>query len=253
MEYQSIEAGQAASGLRLVLTAGVPGPWSEAAKAIFKLRGVPFTPIAQIGGGENPALVEWTRHRNAPIALYNDESPRVRWLEIVELAERLGSGTSLLPDDIEDRMRMVGIVNEIGGESGFAWFGRHLMLAGGHKAKGDKILASPMYRDYGYGDDTIDYSLQRVQIVLDMLSHQIASQKAAGSSYLVGDSLSAADVYWAFFSQLLQSLPPEDNPMPDGLRGAWAQVARALEGYDSSLIEQRDFIFANHLTLPLEF
>ena len=112
MEYQSVEAGQAASGLRLVLSAGVPGPWGEAAKAVFKLRDVPFTPVAQVGGGENPELVEWTRHRNAPIAMYNDEAPRVRWLEIVELAERLGSGASLLPEDIEDRMRMVGIVNE---------------------------------------------------------------------------------------------------------------------------------------------
>ena len=253
MEYQSVEAGQAASGLRLVLSAGVPGPWGEAAKAVFKLRDVPFTPVAQVGGGENPELVEWTRHRNAPIAMYNDEAPRVRWLEIVELAERLGSGASLLPEDIEDRMRMVGIVNEIGGESGFAWFGRHLMLVGGHEARGDKILTSPMYRDYGYGDDTIDYSIERVQEVLGMLSRQIASQKAVGSSYLVGDALTAADIYWAFFSQLLQALPPEDNPMPDGLRGAWGQVARALEDYDSRLIEQRDFIFANHITLPLDF
>lgn len=253
MDYHSIEDGKAASGLRLVLTAGVPGPWSEAAKAVFQLRDVPYTPIAQIGGGENPELVEWTRHRNAPVALYNDEAPRVRWLEIVELAERLGSGDTLLPENIEDRMRVVGIVNEIAGESGFAWFGRHLMLMGGHKSQGDKILAAPMYREYGYGDDTIDYSIERVKMVLDMLSAQVASQQAMGSSYLVGHSLSAADVYWAYFSQLLLALPPEDNPMPDGLRGAWAQVARALEDYDSALIAQRDFIFANHLTLPLEF
>ena len=32
---------------------------------------------------------------------------------------------------------------------------------------------------------------------------------AAGSRYLVGDSLSAADVYWAYFSNMLQTLPPE--------------------------------------------
>ena len=112
MDYLDVANARTQQGLRLVLTAGVPGPWSEAAKAVSKLRGVPFTPVAQMGGGENPELVEGTRHRNAPIALYNDEAPRVRWLEIVELAERLGSGDSLLPDALEDRMRVVDIVNE---------------------------------------------------------------------------------------------------------------------------------------------
>ncbi len=68
MEYLTIEAAREQSGLRLVLTRGVPGPWSEAAKAILKLRNVDYVPVQQLAGGENPELVEWTRHRNAPIA-----------------------------------------------------------------------------------------------------------------------------------------------------------------------------------------
>ena len=253
MDYKDVASARSENGLRLVLTAGVPGPWSEAAKAVFKLRDVPFTPVAQMGGGLNPELVDWTRHRNAPVALYNDEAPRVRWLEIVELAERLGSGDSLLPETMEERMRVVGIVNEIAGESGFAWFGRHLMLAGGHEAQGDKVLSQPMYQEYGYGDDTLEYSIERVKLVLDMLSEQLAGQHAVGSSYFVGHELSAADVYWAYFSQLLRALPEEDNPMPAGLRKAWGQVARALDDYDTKLIDQRDFVFAEHLELPLSF
>ena len=35
MEYLSVEEAKNRSGLRLVLTRGVPGPWGEAAKAIF--------------------------------------------------------------------------------------------------------------------------------------------------------------------------------------------------------------------------
>jgi len=110
-----------------------------------------------------------------------------------------------------------------------------------------------MYREYGYGDDTLEYSVERVQQVLNMLSSQMKSQRALGSNYLVGHALSAADVYWAFFSQLLQALPPEQNPMPNGLRKAWGQVAKALDDYDTDLIDQRDFVFAEHLELPLEF
>lgn len=250
MDYTSVVDAQPLTGLRLALTQNVPGPWSEAAKAVFNLRNVPFTAVAQEGGGENPELVAWTKHRNAPVAMYNDESPRVRWLEIVELAQRLGSGPDLLPKDINLRMQVVGLVNEIAGESGFAWNGRLLMLAPGIEKQGEAILNSPMYRDYY--DSTADPAV-RVQEVLDLLTTQIKAQRAAGSRYLVGGHLSAADVYWAFFSQLLMALPPEQNPMPSFLRKSWGMVALALGDQDPVLIEQRDEIFAHHLELPLSF
>lgn len=250
MEYLSVTEAQPLDGLRLALTQGVPGPWSEAAKAVFKLRNVPFTAVAQEGGGENPELVAWTNHRNAPVAMYNDESPRVRWLELVELAQRLGSGPDLLPQDINLRMQVVGLVNEIAGESGFAWNGRLLMLAPGLEKQGEGILKSPMYRDYY--DNSSDPAA-RVQEVLDLLAVQIKNQKAAGSEYLVGDNLTAADVYWAFFSQLLSALPDEQNPMPNFLRKSWGMVAMAIGKQDPVLLEQRDGIFAKHLELPLSF
>ena len=81
--------------MRLVLTEGVPGPWGESAKALFDLKGVPYHPVAQKGGAANEELVTWTGHRNAPIAILDDEPPRASWLEILFLAERLGES---LPD-----------------------------------------------------------------------------------------------------------------------------------------------------------
>lgn len=72
MEYLSVEEAKDKDGLRLVLTAGVPGPFGEAAKALFRHHNVEFLPVRQVGGRDNPELLEWTRHRNAPIALYND-------------------------------------------------------------------------------------------------------------------------------------------------------------------------------------
>ena len=85
MEYVTVEEARALPGLRLVLTRGVPGPWSEAAKALFRLRNVAYVPVQQLAGDANSDLVEWTRHRNAPIALYENEAPRVRWLELLDL------------------------------------------------------------------------------------------------------------------------------------------------------------------------
>lgn len=45
MEYLEPEIARNRSGLRLVLTAGVPGPWGEAAKSIFSLKGIDFLPV----------------------------------------------------------------------------------------------------------------------------------------------------------------------------------------------------------------
>ena len=106
-------------GLRLALTAHAPVPYGMSARAILDYHGVRYVPVLQVGGGRNKDLVAWTGHRNAPVAVYNDEAPRVGWLEILYLAERLGSGPSLIPSDIDDRMMMVGLSNELIGENGF--------------------------------------------------------------------------------------------------------------------------------------
>jgi len=63
----------------------------------------------------------------------------------------------------------------------------------------------------------------------------------------------AADIYWACFSNMLEALPHEVNPMPDSLRQGWSALKKSISGYDPILIEQRNAIFEKHLWLPLEF
>jgi len=252
LEYISLEQAKQESGVRIICTRLVPGPWGEAAKAILRLRKVPFKVVAQAGGEENQEIVEWTKHRNAPIVMYKDESPRVRAMEIIELAERLGTGPSLLPEDLTDRMLVVGIINELAGEDGFAWNGRLLMLKPGYEKQGEKILTTPMYKDY-FSLAHAERALHRVREILDYLSSQIEAQRDRGSKYLVGETLSAADVHWAYFSQMLDAYPHEQNPMPGFLRKSWGIVASSLGEYDPVLIEQRDAIFAEHLELPIDF
>jgi len=116
MDYVSIKAAQASAGLALVVNAGVPGPWSESAKALFRHHQIPFLAVPQIPAAANDALVEWTGHRNAPIAVYPGEAPMTRALELLQLAERLGqwallaAPSALFPDsgdgmDPRDRRR----------------------------------------------------------------------------------------------------------------------------------------------------
>ncbi len=251
MEYLSVEEAQERDGLRLVLTAGVPGPFSEAAKALFRHHHVDFLPVRQIGGRENPELVAWTRHRNAPIALYNDEAPRVRWLEILDLAERLGNGPSLFPTSIDDRIRMVGLINEIAGENSFIWQARILMLHETVLAVGEeKARRNPMLKDYLYDQTAVEPARERIHEVISYLTGMI-SQNSSG--YLVGNSFTAADIYFAYVSNLIRPQPHELNPMPQGLRTSYELLEKLFGEFDPVLVEFRDRIFEQHLQLPVDF
>lgn len=253
MDYVDIKTARTLPGLRLVLTAGVPAPWSEAAKAILKLKQVDYMAVAQQGGAVNDELVSWTRHRNAPVALYENEAPRVRWLEILHLAERLGNGPALLPTEQSQRMSMVALVNEICGESGFAWNARLLMLEAIHQAVGDKVLGSPMFLDYRFIPGCAEHAKLEVQEALNLISDTIISQRHKGSDYLIGDSLTAADIYWVFFSQLLDPLPAEISATPEPLLRSWRATAAALEVFNPVLTEQRDLTIQKHIDVPLDF
>jgi len=251
MDYLSVEEAQEQSGLRLVLTAGGPGPFSEAAKALFRHHNVEFLPVRQVGGRDNPELVAWTRHRNAPVALYNDEAPRVRWLEILDLAERLGSGPSLFPKTIDDRIKMVGLINEIAGENSLIWNARILMLHQTVLAVGEeKARRNPMLQDYLYDQDSVEPAKERVLSVINYLTDLV---KASKSGYLVGEEFTAADIYYAYVSNVLRPQAHDINPMPDGLRGSYELLENLLGEFDSALIEFRDNIFEKHLQLPLTF
>ena len=50
MDYIEIDDAIGRGGLRLVLTAGVPGPWSESAKGILKVKKIPYAPVRQNAG-----------------------------------------------------------------------------------------------------------------------------------------------------------------------------------------------------------
>jgi glutathione S-transferase len=253
MEYLSIEAARKLPGLRLVLSRDVPGPWGEAAKALFRLRGVDYVPVEQKAGGRNPELVAWTGHRNAPIALYENEAPRVRWLEILDLAERLGTGPSLVPEDRDERIFMVGLINEIAGEGGMAWNARTLMFHAVVAAQGEKATQGPMFAEYHYDPAAIEANSLKIEGFLDYLARHIEAQANRGSHFLVGSRLSAADVFWAYFSNMVELLPPEQCPTPDYLRATWGILAKSISAYDPVLIEQRNRIFAEYLELPLDF
>ena len=249
MEYVEPQIARDLPGLRLALTAGVPAPYSMSARAILDLKQVEYVPVRQTGAAENTELVAWSRHRNAPVALYQDEAPRTGWLEILHLAERLGSGPSLLPDVITERMQMVALTNELIGEGGWVWHMRLLMLGlGGAQRAAQAASKNPMYQQYGYDEDkhaeAKAKAVERINVFAAYATTQLAK-----SRYLIGERLCALDIYWVYFSQIMQTLPETVCPMPAGLRKSYDLASRACGVVVPELIEQRDWVRAEHRLL----
>ena len=67
MDYLSVDEARDLSGLKLVLTGGVPGPRRRRQKhsLIIRCRSIQCWWLRAV----NDALVAWTSHRNAPVAV----------------------------------------------------------------------------------------------------------------------------------------------------------------------------------------
>ena len=196
-EYVSVEDAIASHGVRMVVVPQVPSPWGESAKGIFHIKNIPFKAVRLVY--DNEALTKWAGQLTGPVVIRDDEAPRSSWADILFLAERLAPERSLLPEDAADRVLVLGLAHELLGEDGLAWSRRlhavHLGLTegGGYGPKISKYLGNK----YGYRPEAGAKSGQRVIALLKMLSARLHAQRTAGSDYLVGEDLTAADIYAA--------------------------------------------------------
>jgi glutathione S-transferase len=251
VNYVEVEEAIGLPGLRLVLSAGVPGPWGESAKYVLQVKHIPYTAVRQVVGTDSDALRRWTGQSNAPIAIYENDAPRSGWAEILALAERLAPEPALVPADPSLRVRMFGLAHEICGEEGFGWQRRIMLLTGlGTGSDVTRTLA----RRYGFTEKVAAEAPGRTAEILLLLSRQLREQRAAGSPYFVGERLSALDLYWAAFALMLEPLPDALCKLHPRMRESYALRDPAVRAAaDALLLEHRDFIYRTHLSLPLDF
>ena len=256
-EYISVEEARPMSGLRVVLSPGVPGPWSEAAKGILHVKKIPYVKVRQEIGGENRALYEWTAQATAPVFVWNDEPPRSTWIQQLYLAERLQPTPALIPESIDERMTMFGYCNELCGEHGFGWSKRLLLL---HPALSTpnadpKSVGFSQYlgNKYGYNTPEAEAAPAHCAEILRTLTARLEQQRAKGSRFFIGNQLSALDIYWAAFAALIQPLPHEQCPMPSSFRKMYTNTDPVIQAAAHSLLfEHRDFIYQQYLELPID-
>jgi glutathione S-transferase len=244
----------AREGLRIVLVRGLPSPWGQAAKTIFEIKGLDYVAAPLELAGRNEEIVSWSGQNSAPVVAWNDEAPVTRWQDILLLAERLAPTPALIPADPLQRVLMWGFASEICGEHGIGWNRRLLNFARTVNGGRSNPVSDTLMAKYGYDAGLAKTAAARVAGSLGALAAQLKAQQARGVRYLVGDALSAADIYWTAFSNLIAPLPKEQCPMPDAYRpGFTAKEPEILAALDPILLEHRDRIFKEHFRSPMEF
>jgi hypothetical protein len=249
----SIEAARALPGLRLLVLQGVPSPWSQAAKAIFRVKGIPHTLVQRAASDPRGALEAWTGQASFPAAMYESERPRTGWAEILLLAERLVPQPALVPADPEQRAFFFGLCHELCGEMGLGWCRRLEGVAAGFARTPPDPIAVWLGGKYGHSKETAALAPARVRDVLGLLAELLAQSRARGGRYVLGGELTALDLYWATFSNIVSPLPPEQLAIPEPMRPIFTSPDPAIHELvrKTGLIEHRDRIFREHLELPV--
>ncbi len=243
-------------GLRIVIVQGMPSPWSQAARAIFEYKGLDYATGAYVPGVHHDELVDWSGQNSAPVVAHDDEPPIHRAMDILLLAERLAPKPALLPEDPEERIRVVGLSHEVMGDFGIGWWGRIAMF---QPAVASGQAPEPVVRNaerWGYSEERAARAPREVATRIAVLAEQARASRARGSDFLVGDSLSALDLYWAAMSVLVAPLPEETMPTLPGYRGAFEIVGalpEVAEAMDPVLIEQRDTIVDRYYRTPFDY
>jgi glutathione S-transferase len=254
VRFVELNEARAARGLRVVVVANVPSPWSQAALGTLDLKGLDYLAVRLRRGDDETR--RWTGQRNAPVVLFDDEPPRTGWAEILALAERLGGRASLVPDDDATRVRMFGLSHEILGEGGFGWSVRLLLTHLGLETDGQRGWPRPvadyLAPRYGYAPERVDAARTRALGVLALLDRTLAESRAHGHEYLLGAAPTALDIHCAVGLGVIAPLPEADCPMPAPVRRAFETLDEEVRaGLTDALLAHRALMYARLLVLPV--
>jgi glutathione S-transferase len=253
MKFVSLEEARAATGLKLVVAASLPSPWSEAAKGILHVKGIDALLVRF--SSTDAAVREWMGWHNVPVLLAPGEPIRTHWSEILETAERLGAdrgAPSLVPNDDGQRMQLFGLAHELLGEHGLVWSSRLLVIHRGLETEGKEgfplRIASYLAPKYGYAPGRADAARARVRALFDRFARLLE-----GKTYALGGALTALDLYIATAFEPLSPLSPELCPDTHPIvRHAFATAAPELsKEIPAVLLAHRDRIYGKHLELPV--
>ena len=247
------EAAAMTTGTRVTFIPGIPALYAEALKNICYVKGVPLVralhPMMGLdkttGQDRQARLYELTSQTSLPTMFHDTERPRNVWLEQLGLAERIGAADApnLIPADFNERVEVMGLCEVVLGEDGMVWNMR--------------LLAdSPLAQKYGYSDEANASAPQKVAAVISLLDQKLKAQEEKGSPYLVGDAVTAADVYWATMSMSVSPPPVEIMPLTQQNRGMLkyfglnGQIPVIAEAMSPRIEKHQQYILTKYCETP---
>ena len=143
----------------------------------------------------------------------------------------------------EQRAEVLGLCAVVLGEDGLVWNMRIL---------GD----SPLARKYGYSEAASAAAPGKIADVLKMIDRRLEAQEQRGSRYLVGDAVSAIDVYWATFSISVLPAPTEIMPVTQQNKGMLkyfasnGQIPAIADALSERMAAHQQYILTSYCETP---
>jgi glutathione S-transferase len=247
LEYVDLAAARAAKGTRIVTSALVPSPWSEAVKGMFAVAQLPALVVAR--GRDADEITAWTGVDNVPVVLHDAEPPRTNWAAIVGLVARLAPNT-LVPADPRSRAELLGWLELVAGEEGIGWNARLAMIRASRESNGERGFPLPVaiYLEQRYGFVAGVDIRSRVAGQLTLLRERLH-----GGPYFGGQRVSALDIYVAAFLTPLSVIDEAACPQMSGaLSRAFASARELLADLvPDELWTHRTMMFERHLAWPI--
>jgi glutathione S-transferase len=250
VNYEPIEDIIEADGLRLILLQDYPSPWGQAAKAMSEYKALPLRFAALLAGQANTEIKNWSGTDSAPVMAWNKETPINKWDEILMLLERLAPQRSLVPLELETRIEFFSLADALCGYLGFGWNRR---LAGIQAGVDAGIKVGEFGKKYGYNATDGQLAEARSINFLLKLKNILERQAQRGSRFIIGDTVTALDFYWAAFSNLVRIQSAQDCPLKPEIRSRFEKESPSVaQAIDRILLDHRDFMMRKYFKLPME-
>ena len=247
------EAAAMTSGTRITFIPGAQALYSEALKNICFVKKIPLIRVIHpqmgiddaTGEDRQARLYELTSQTSLPTMLNENERPRNVWIEQLALAEQIGAtdAPALIPNSFELRVEVFGLCAVILAEDGFTWNMRIL-------------VDNPTGRKYGYSEEASAAAPGKIADVINLIDSRLQTQQERRSPYLVGDSLTAADIYWATMSMSVLPVPTDIMPLTRRNKGMLSffetnsQIPEIAGALTKRIENHQRFILKTHCETP---
>ena len=247
------EAAKMKSGTRITFIPGIQAIYAEALKNICHVKKIKIIRVLhplmgkdkKTGEDRQAKLYELTSQTSLPTMFHEDERPRNVWIEQLALAEKIGSSESesLIPDNFQERADMFGLCAIVLGEDGLVWNMR--ILSDG-----------PLARKYGYSDDASSKASSKMAEIIKLIDLQLEKQEEKESKYLIGDKISAIDIYWSTISMTILPASLEIMPKTKQNEGmlfffeANSKIPEIKEVLSDRILSHRDYILKTYCETP---